>query len=165
MVSVLSIPDAEEERAVLNTRYGILTWADVGVGYAVRTKKIIWNVRVQPLSEEKNGLRPGVIVGSGSIQTGGSDQSLYAQLMKSIAFHKNFGLDLSAGTAALLPDFDEVFGLAGIAANIFGQFSLFSSYDGRSFHEGASWCILDRYTVSFMLVETENPAVSFSVTW
>ena len=35
MISGLSIPTADEERAVLNARYGILSWLDAGVGPAV----------------------------------------------------------------------------------------------------------------------------------
>ena len=83
MISGLSIPTADEERAVLNTRYGILNWLDAGIGYAIRTEKVIWSVRTQPVLEQKDGWEPGIILGTGSVQTGGSDQSIYAQLIKS----------------------------------------------------------------------------------
>jgi len=45
-ISGLSIPTADEERFVLNTRYGVLGWLDVGIGYAVRTETALWNVRI-----------------------------------------------------------------------------------------------------------------------
>jgi len=86
LISGLSIPTSEEERAVLNARYGIFSWLDAGFGYAVRTREFIWNVRAQPLTEDEGGWRPGIILGSGSVQTGGSDQSIYAQLTKSWEF-------------------------------------------------------------------------------
>jgi len=44
MISALSIPTAEEETTVFNTRYGILGWLDAGIGYAARTEKVLWNV-------------------------------------------------------------------------------------------------------------------------
>ena len=84
IVSTLSIPDAEEETTVMNFRYGLLSWLDAGVGYAFKTDKVLWNVRTQPIIEKKGSLRPGLIVGSGSVQTGGADQSLYMQMIKTI---------------------------------------------------------------------------------
>jgi hypothetical protein len=160
MVSVLSVPTSDEERAVFNGRYGIFSWLDVGAGYAARTEKFLWNVRVEPLAEDEGGWRPGIILGSGSVQIGGSDQSVYAQLTKSLEFGESFALRLSAGSAALVPDFDEVYGLAGVTASIYERFSLFTNYDGRAFHEGASIIPLEWLTLSFLLVETEYPAIS-----
>ena len=165
MISGLSVPTAEEERAVFNARYGVFSWLDAGVGYAVRTKKFLWNVRVQPLTEEESEWRPGIILGSGSVQTGGSDQSIYAQLTKSWEFGEYLGLRLSAGAATLVPEFDEVFGIAGITTSIFERFSVFVNYDGRSFHEGTSWIPLDWLTVSILMVETEYPAISAAFKW
>ena len=160
LVSALSVPTSEEERVVLNARYGIFNWLDVGAGYAARTEKFLWNVRVEPLAEDEDGWRPGIILGSGSVQTGGSDQSVYAQLTKSLEFGEGLALRLSAGSAALVPDFDEVFGLAGVTASIYERFSLFTNYDGRAFHEGASIIPMEWLTLSFLLVETEYPAIS-----
>lgn len=78
MFSGLSIPTADEERTVLKSGYGIASWLDVGIGYAVRTEKVLWSARLQPVFEQENGWRPGIVLGTGSVQTGGSDQSLYA---------------------------------------------------------------------------------------
>jgi hypothetical protein len=165
IASVISIPDAEEERAVFNIRYGFLDWVDAGVGYAARTEKMLWNLRVQPIPEKKGNWQPALILGTGSVQIGGSDQSLYAQLIKSWDIDKTFSLSLSAGTATLLPDFDEVYGLAGITGNILDRFSVFANYDGISYHEGVSWIVLDWLTASFLMVESESPAVSVSFKW
>jgi hypothetical protein len=160
MVSALSVPTSKEERAVFNARYGILDWLDVGVGYAARTEAFLWNVRIQPLTEKKNGWRPGIILGCGSVQIGGSDQSIYAQLTKTREFGENIELSLSAGAAVLVPETDKVYGLAGITASLLDRFSLLTSYDGRAFHEGTSLTVTEWLTVSFLLVETEYPAVS-----
>ncbi|MCP4582222.1 MAG: hypothetical protein GY839_11455 [candidate division Zixibacteria bacterium] len=39
MISGLSIPTADEEKTVLNAKYGIFDWLDAGIGYAVKTEK------------------------------------------------------------------------------------------------------------------------------
>ena len=36
--SVLYIPEGEEETAVLKFRYGLVSWMDVGIGYALDTE-------------------------------------------------------------------------------------------------------------------------------
>ena len=163
MISGLSIPTADEETTVSNARYGILPWLDAGVGYAFKTEKALWNVRVQPIFEQENGWRPGIILGTGSVQTGGSDQSLYLQFIKSLEISETFGLRLSAGTATLLPDFDEIYGLAGITMSFYERIAIFSNFDGKSFHEGVSWVPSDWFTLSFLMVETEFPAFSISI--
>ncbi len=160
MVSALSIPTADEEKTVLNVRYGILNWLDAGIGYAINTEKLLWNVRTQPILEQEGGWRPGLILGSGSVQTGGSDQSIYAQLIKSWEISENFGMRFSAGAATLLPDFNEAYGLGGITASFKERYAVFASYDGKSVHEGVSWIPSDWMTLSFLMVESEFPAIS-----
>ncbi len=160
MISGLSIPTADEERTVINARYGILSWLNAGIGYAIRTEKVLWSVRTQPVLEQEDGWRPGIILGTGSVQTGGSDQSIYAQFIKSMEISEIFGLRLSAGAATLVPDFDEIYGLAGITTSFDERYAAFANYDGKSFHEGISWIPLDWLTLSFMMVETEFPAIS-----
>ncbi len=160
VVSALAIPDADEERTVLNLKYGVLSWLDAGIGWAVRTEKVLWAVRTQPILEQEDGWRPGVILGSGSVQTGGSDQSVYLQLIKSLKLSGNFDLRLATGVATLVPDFEEVYGQAGATASILKQYSAFANYDGESFHEGISWTPSEWLSLSLLLVETEYPAVS-----
>lgn len=159
-VSGLSIPTADEERMVLNARYGILSWLDAGIGYALRTEKVLWSARIQPVLEQEDGWRPGIILGIGSVQTGGSDQSIYAQCIKSWEITEVLGLRLSAGAATLVPDYDELYGLAGITASFYERYAGFANYDGTSWHEGISWIPVDWFTLSFMMVETEFPAIS-----
>ncbi len=160
MISGLSIPTADEERAVLNTRYGILSWLDAGIGYAIRTEKVLWSVRTQPVLEQEDSWRPGIILGTGSVQTGGSDQTMYAQFIKSWEISKIFGLRVSTGAATLVPDFDEIYGLAGITTSFYERYAAFANYDGKSFHEGISWIPLDWLALSFLMVETEFLAIS-----
>ena len=160
MISFLSIPTADEERTVFKTRNGRFGWLDAGIGYAVRTEKVLWSVRTQPVLEQEDGWKPGLILGSGSVQTGGSDQSVYAQLLKSWEISEVFGLRLSAGAATLAPDFDETYGLAGITASVNERYAAFVNYDGKSYHEGISWIPSDWLTLSFLMVETEFPAIS-----
>lgn len=160
MVSALSIPTADEEKTVLNARYGVLKWLDAGIGYAFRTENVLWSVRAQPIFEKEDGWRPGVILGTGSVQTGGSDQSIYAQFIKSLEINEIFGLRLSAGMATLIPDFKDMYGLAGITASFYERIAAFTNYDGVSFHEGISWIPLDWLTLSFLMVESEFPAIS-----
>jgi hypothetical protein len=163
MFSVLSIPTAEEETTVLNARIGILSYLDVGLGYALRTEKILWSARIQPMLEQESDWKPGLILGTGSVQTGGSDQAAYAQFIKSWEISEAFGLQLSTGAATLIPDLDQLFGLAGITASLRERYAVFANYDGESFHEGIAWIPLDWLTVSFLMVETEFPAFSIAI--
>jgi len=55
------IPEGEDETGVLNLRAGVTPWLDLGFGYTVESKKLIWNVRLQPLAEKESSWRPGVI--------------------------------------------------------------------------------------------------------
>lgn len=163
MISALSIPTADEERMVLNARYGILSRLDAGIGYALRTEKVLWSARIQPVIEQEDGWGPGIILGIGSVQTGGSDQSIYAQCIKSWEITEIVGLRLSAGAATLVPDYDKLYGLAGITASFYERYAGFANYDGTSLHEGISWIPIDWLTLSFMMVETEFPAFSVAV--
>ena len=160
LVSGLSIPTADEETTVINSRYGISSWLDAGIGYAFDTEKILWNIRTQPIIEKENSWNPGLIVGTGSVQTGGSDQSMYMQLIKSLKINDNYNLQLSVGAATLLPDFDETFTLAGITTGFKDRYFAFVNYDGKSYHEGVSWVASKSLTVSFLMVESELPAFS-----
>jgi len=99
-------------------------------------------------------------LGTGSVQTGGSDQSIYAQFIKSWEISETFGLRLSTGAAALVPDFDEIYGQAGITTSFYERYAVFANYDGKSFHEGISWIPLNWLTLSFLMVETEFLAIS-----
>jgi hypothetical protein len=163
LFSGLTIPTADEERVVLNIRYGFFEWLDAGMGYAIRTEKVLWNVRTQPILEQEDGIRPGVIFGTGSVQMGGSDQSLYAQLIKSWKPSSSLVLQYSGGAATLLPDFDETYALAGITAIFYERYLTFVNYDGKSYHEGVSWIANEGLSFSFLLVESEFPAFSISL--
>ncbi|MDH3891720.1 MAG: hypothetical protein OEV49_11605 [candidate division Zixibacteria bacterium] len=163
MFSGMTIPTAEEETGVLNARVGLLSWLDAGVGYAFETEKVLWDARVQPVLEQEDGWKPGLILGTGSVQTGGSDQSVYAQVIKSWEVSETFGLRFSTGVATLLPDHDQLFGMAGLTASLSERYALFGNYDGESFHEGLAWIPLDWLTVSFLMIETEFPAISITV--
>ncbi len=160
MFSTLSIPTADEETTVANTRYGLLDWLDAGIGYAFKTEKVLWNIRTQPLVEKKGGWQPGIILGTGSVQTGGSDQSIYLQLLKSFDVGESVDISLSTGAATLLPDLEDYYGQAGITASFKEKYAAFANYDGESYHEGISWIPVDWFTLSFMMVETEYPAFS-----
>ena len=111
--SILYLPDFNDETAVLNTRYGISSWFDGGVGYAFDQEEIFWSARIQPFTEDKDNWRPGLILGTGSVQTGGSDQSVFAMLTKKLGISNALTVCLSGGFSTLLPDFDKGYGLAG----------------------------------------------------
>ncbi|MBU0518123.1 hypothetical protein KJ564_04215 [bacterium] len=163
MISGLAIPESDDEKAVFNVRYGIFKWIDAGVGFAVEAEELLWSVRVQPITEKESNWRPGIIAGIGSVQIGGSDQSGYCQATKSWEFSENFALRLSGGIATLLPDFDQAYFLASATTSISEKYSIFASYDGRSFHEGVSWIPVDWLTVSFLMVESSTPAASLAL--
>ena len=159
----LYIPDGEEERGVINFRGGITSWLDAGIGYTVDTDKMIWSFRLQLLHEDESSLKPSLILGTGSVQTGGSDQSLFCLLSKSWEFNEMFSLRLSSGIASLLPDAKEYYGLANITLTITESWSPFLSYDGTNFHPGLSWIPTDWMTIAGILVESKDPAVSVGI--
>ena len=72
LMSGIYIPEGEEETGVVNLRYGVFSWMDIGAGYAVEAERPIWSLRLQPISENEEGWRPAFILGTGSVQTGNS---------------------------------------------------------------------------------------------
>jgi hypothetical protein len=86
------IPTGEDETGVLNLRAGVTSWLDLGLGYTAKSKKLIWSVRWQPLAEDESSWRPAVILGTGSIQTGKSDQSIFIQLTKAFDISETFNI-------------------------------------------------------------------------
>ncbi len=59
-------------------------------------------------------------------------KALYAQAIKSWTVNENVSLQLSGGAATLMPDFDELFGLAGIVASFLTRYSAFVNYDAKT---------------------------------
>lgn len=163
--TTMYIGNGEEERGVLNLRYGLFSWMDLGVGYGVEADKVIWNARVQVLKEGEESIRPGIILGTGSVRTGESDQSVYLHLTRSWEFSDNFAMRVTAGSAVLIPETDKFYGLAGMTFSIAEKYSLFVNYDGISFHEGFSWIPLDWLTLSALLVESKDLAISVGIKW
>ncbi|MFQ6092057.1 MAG: hypothetical protein ACE5OR_05150 [bacterium] len=160
LVTGLYIPTGEDETGVMNLRYGVISWLDVGIGYTVEAEKPIWSARLQPLSESEIGWRPALILGTGSVQTGGSDQSVFAQVTKAWEFGEGYALRLSGGFASLVPDFDKGYGLAGLTLTVTDSLSPFVSYDGRNFHAGLSLIPTKWLTIAGLLVEARDPAIS-----
>jgi len=164
LVSGLLIPTGEEERGVISARYGVLKWLDAGVGYTVVTRKPVWSVRARAIEERKDGWVPALVVGTGSVQMGGSDQSVYLQASKGFDPSPNLGLRVSAGASMLIPEVSRIYGLAGATATVFERFSFFVSYDGQNFHEGASVSPVDWLSISAMMVESKDLAAAVSFT-
>ena len=54
--NILYIPQGDEETGVLNLRGGITSWFDLGVGYTIKTEKLIWSIRLQPLNEVESSI-------------------------------------------------------------------------------------------------------------
>jgi hypothetical protein len=162
VVSVLGIPASDDEYAVANLRYGVFNWMDVGVGYAFKAKDPIWSVRIKPLAEKEDKWYPGIIIGTGSVRTGGSDQSVYGMLTKTIEFNEKFALQGYVGAASVFKDFENPFFLSGVSAIFLEKFTVFGSYDGLNFHEGIAWTATDHLTLSALLIETRYPSLSVS---
>ncbi len=160
LLTGIYIPKGEEENGVINLRYGLFNWMDLGIGYTIKAEKPIWSLRVLPISEDEEGWRPGLILGTGSVQTGGSDQSVYIQLTKSWEFTEWLALRLSGGIASLIPDFKQTYGIAGITLSVIEKFSPFASFDGENFHYGLAWIPLNWLTIGGLLVEGEYFAIS-----
>lgn len=166
MGSILFIPDGEEETAVYNLRYGIFDWFDVGIGYAQDQEEVIWSARVQPVKQDPKGWRPALIVGVGSVQTGGADQSAYIQLTKAFEIvEEKFSIGLSGGYATDMPGFDEDWGLGTLSLTFYEKLSPFYTYDGINSHLGLTWLATDWLNLTGFYLEMEEPAVSATVQW
>jgi len=165
LFTAMYIPNGEEEQGIFNLRYGALSWLDLGFGYSIKTKNFIWNARAQVLKEDEGGVMPGIIVGTGSVQTGGSDQSVYINLTKSLEFSESFALSLTGGIASLVPEFNKAYGIFGVTLSIAEKFSIFTNFDGKNFHEGISWIAADWLSISVLLIESKNMAISVGIKW
>jgi hypothetical protein len=131
----------------------------------MESEKFIWSVRLQPISENEESWRPAVIVGTGSVQTGGSDQSAFIQVTKSFEFSEIFSIRFSLGMASLLPAFDKEYFLAGITMTVTENWSPFFSYDGINYHVGLSWIPDDWLFATGLLVEMKDPAILVGFRW
>ena len=52
----MAIPTGEDETGVFNLRAGVTSWLDLGLGYTMKSKKLIWSARWQPLAEDESSL-------------------------------------------------------------------------------------------------------------
>lgn len=164
--TVLYIPDGEEETSVYNIRYGVFSWLDAGIGYAQDAEEVIWSVRVQPISQDLEGWRPGLVAGTGSIQTGGSDQSLYAQLLKTWdVVEGKLEVSLAGGYATDWPDFEEDWGLGTVSVTLYDCVSPFYTYDGLNSHAGVSVYVTEWLTLTGYALEMEELALMAGVQW
>ena len=160
----LYMPTAEEEKGIINLRYGIFNWLDAGIGYAVNAEKIIWNARLQPLEQDEESWRPGIVIGTGSIRTGRSDQSLYMNLLKSKEFSENFAVGASGGIASLASDLDKIYGIGNVFFTFKEKYTAFVNFDGISFHEGFTWTVTDWLSAGFMMIESKYPSLTLNFT-
>ena len=168
--SGMYIPRGEEERAVFNLRYGLLSWLDAGIGYAVAVEdgedEIIWSLRVEPISQDQDGWRPGLIFGTGSVQVGGSDQSAFVQLVKTLEIvEERFEISIAGGYATDIPDFEENWILGTFAMKFYERVSPFYTYDGINSHLGLSLFPVEWLILSGYYLEMEEPAVSVGLQW
>lgn len=163
VLNMLYIPNGEEEVGVINLRGGVSSWLDLGVGYTYKAKKPIWSARIQAVNEDEDSWKPSLILGTGSVQTGKSDQSLFVMTSKSWELSEAFALRMSVGIASLISDIDKLYGLASLTFTITERFSPFISYDGINFHPGISWIPLDWLQAGFILIESKEPAVSVGI--
>ncbi len=155
----MAIPNGEDETGVFNIRGGVTSWLDLGIGYGVKADKLIWSIRLQPLSEDESSWRPAIILGTGSVQAGGSDQSLFLQVTKAFEFSEQFSARFSLGMASLMPELAKNYLLAGITLTVTEYWSPFFSYDGINYHAGLSWIPFNWLFITGYLVEMKNPAI------
>jgi len=164
--SSLYIPDGEEETAVFNLRYGLFSRMDAGIGYALDAEETLWSLRVEPIAQDQDGWRPAFILGTGSVQTGGSDQSGYIQIAKTLEIVEGrLGVSLAGGYATDVPDLKEDWGLGTFSLTLFDRVSPFYTYDGINSHIGLSLFATEWLTLTGYVLEMEEAAVSLSVQW
>jgi len=164
--SALYIPDGEEETTVFNLRYGLFSWMDAGIGYAVDAEEIIWSVRFAPITQDVEGWRPALILGTGSVQARGADQSAFVVLAKTMEIIEGrFGVGLAGGYATDLPDFEEDWRLGTLTLTFFDRVSSFYTYDGINSHFGLAVFATDWLTLTGYYLEFEEPGIMAAVQW
>ncbi|MFH1845096.1 MAG: hypothetical protein ABIF77_18055 [bacterium] len=161
--SVLVLPDGEEETAVFNLAGTVLPRLELGVGYARESEQTIWIAKLEAVAERKDSWRPAVILGTGSVETGGSDQSGFLLLFKEVPLDNDFTLGLSGGYAADVPDFAESFGLASLSVIFREKVAPFYNYDGRSSHAGLTWYAAEWLQLTGFALEMETLALSVGI--
>ena len=160
---ILVIPAGNKEKAVLNVAGSVLPWLELGAAYAWETEETVWNVKVQALKEQKGSWRPALVFGTGSVETGGSDQSVFAQLFKKINLHEDIAMALSGGYASDVPEFEERLGLVNVTLEFNEKIAPFYSYDGRASHVGLTWHAREWLQVTGYALEMEEAAFSVGV--
>ncbi len=163
--SVMNIPDGEEETTILNFSGTVTPWLELGLGYAVDGERVIWNARARLFDEQAESWKPSLVLGTGSVEAGGSDQSGYIQLFKNIDIMPDLVWGLSGGLASDLPDLNDTFWLANISLNYRETIAPFYSYDGSASHVGMTWYARDWLQVSGTYLEMENVAITVGFKW
>lgn len=163
--SFLFIPGDEEERGVISFRSGLTSSLDAGLGYVLDTKKLLWSVRWQPVKEVESSWKPSVILGTGSVQAGGSDQAVFFFLTKAVDIGEIISARASLGTASLFPDFDRAYFLANLTLTVTDRWSPFFSFDGINFHYGLTFIPFDWLYLGVMMIESKDPAILIGTRW
>ncbi len=139
---------------------------DAGIGYAVDAEEVIWSVRVAPIAQDVESWRPALILGTGSVQARGADQSAFGILAKTMEIVEGrFAVGLAAGYATDLPDFEEDWGLGTLTLTFFDRASSFYTYDGINSHLGLAVFATDWLTLTGYYLEFEEPGIMAAVQW
>jgi hypothetical protein len=139
---------------------------DAGIGYAFDAKEIIWSAHVQAIAQDQKGWRPALILGTGSVQKGGSDQSGYIQIAKTLEIVEGqLGSTLAGGYATDIPDLKEDWGLGTFSMTLFDRVSPLYTYDGVNSHIGLTWFTTEWLAFTGYMLEMEEPALSVTVQW
>lgn len=154
------IPEHAEETAIHSFRAGIVSWMDVGVGYTYPSRKMLWSIRFQAIREDPRGWKPTLLLGTGSVQMGHADQSIYAQVTKSFSIEQVMKLRISLGMATLMPDMNELALLASFVLQVKNRWALLYAYDTRENHLGITWYPYRWLMVSGLLFEMKHPGFS-----
>ena len=164
--SALYLPDGEEETAVFNLRYGLFSWMDAGIGYAVDAEDVIWSVRLAASTQDAETWRPALILGTGSVQGHGTDQSAFIILAKTMEIIEGrFGVGFSGGYATDLPDSEEDYTLGTLTLTFYDRVSSFYTYDGINSHLGLAVFATDWLTLTGYYLELEELGTMAAVQW
>ncbi len=161
--SIMYIPEGEEETAILNISGTVTSWLELGLGYAMDEEKVIWNAKARIVNEQPGAWRPSLVLGTGSVEIGGSDQSGYLQLFKNIDLTPELVWGVSGGYATDLPDLKEGFWLSTVSLTYQETLAPFYSYDGSSSHVGMTWFANNWLQLSGTYLEMEDLAISVGI--
>jgi len=160
MGSLLVAPGGEET-IIPAVKFALHKRIDLGIGYINKSNIIIWNTRF--LISEESEKYPGIIIGSGSVRTGGSDQSVFITATKNLEDYIDKPFRFSFGTSSVISDLHKIYFIGTVSYLYKEKIFPFLSYDGLNAHLGFSYILKENFNIGLILIEKRYVGISTGI--